>query len=80
MGFVRPKEGVIMQKSPFEVVLELLAAGAYIEQVSEAPQAFNIRIGSNAARLPGGLVQQLFAHRRIRQSCRVSGRMRYVAT
>ena len=69
-----------MQKSPFEAVLELLAAGAYIEQVSEAPLAFNIRMGSDAARLPGGLVQQLLVHRRIRQSCRVSGRVRYVAT
>ena len=69
-----------MQSSQFEIVRQLWAAGAFIEQVSDAPLVYRIRVGNVAAPLPGGLVQQLLAHRAIRQSCRVSGRMRFVAT
>lgn len=68
-----------MHTSQFNAVIQLLASGAYIEQVSEAPLAYRIHLGSDSAPLPGGLVQQLLASRVIKQSCRVSGRMRYVA-
>lgn len=68
-----------MQNTQFNAVLQLLASGAYIEQVSEAPLAFRICHSRETAPLPGGLVQQLLASRAIKPSCRVSGRMRYVA-
>lgn len=64
--------------SQFSAVIQLLANGAYIEQVSEAPLSYRIRLGSESAPLPGGLVQQLLTSRTIKQSCRVSGKMRYV--
>lgn len=66
-------------QSQFNVVLQLLSDGAYIEQVSQAPLIFNIRHNRDGAPLPGGLVQQLLANGAIKPSCRVSGRMRYVA-
>ncbi|SBP87795.1 hypothetical protein [Thiomonas arsenitoxydans] len=65
-------------QNQYEAARELLAAGAFIEQVSDAPLAYRIRLGSDSAPLPAGLFQQLLAHKQIRQSCRVSGRMRYV--
>lgn len=65
-------------QNQYEAARELLAAGAFIEQVSDAPLAYRIRIGRDSAPLPAGLFQQLLAHKQIRQSCRVSGRMRYV--
>lgn len=64
---------------PLHTVLQLLANGAYIEQVSEAPLTFRIAYERSSAPLPGGLMQQLLASRAIKQSCRVSGRLRYVA-
>lgn len=63
----------------FEAVLELLSAGAVIEQVSDAPLTYTLKVGREAVPIDGGLVQQLLAARRIRAACRVSGRLRYVA-
>lgn len=63
----------------FEAVLELLAAGAVIEQVSDAPLLYKLKVGYETVPIPGGLVQQLLANRCIRATCRVSGRLRYVA-
>jgi hypothetical protein len=65
-------------QSQYEVARELLAAGAFIEQVSDAPLAYRIRLGRDSAPLPAGVFQQLVAHKVVRASCRVSGRMRYV--
>lgn len=62
----------------FNTVLRLLAEGAYIEQVSEAPVSYRIFHERESAAIPGGLVQQLLTARAIKQSCRVSGRMRFV--
>jgi len=64
---------------PLHTVLQLLADGAYIEQVSEAPLTFRISHDRSSAPLPGGLMQQLLASGAIKASCRVSGRLRYVA-
>jgi hypothetical protein len=69
-----------MHTSQFTAVLQLLARGAYIEQVCEAPLSYRIHHERDFAPLPGGLVQQLLTSRAIKQSCRVSGRMRYVGT
>lgn len=64
----------------YRAVLSLLAAGAVVEQVSEAPIAYRLKVGGQSTPLAGGVVQQLIAHRRIRQSCKVSGNLVYVAT
>ena len=66
--------------SPYEAALALLAAGAVIEQISEAPLAYRLQVGREAVPIPGSLIQLLLAHRRIRATCRVSGRLRYVPT
>jgi hypothetical protein len=63
----------------YELVLELLASGACIEQVSEAPRAYRLCIERESMPIQGGLMQQLLAHRRIVEVCRVSGRLRFVA-
>ncbi|SCC92479.1 conserved hypothetical protein [Thiomonas sp. X19] len=68
-----------MHTSQFTAVIRLLASGAYIEQVSEAPLSYSIHHQRKSAALQGGLVQQLLTSGVIKQSCRVSGRMRYVA-
>lgn len=65
--------------SQYAAVLELLAAGAVIEQASEAPRTFQLKLDRQSVPLPSGLVQQLFAHRCIRATCKVSGRQQYVA-
>ena len=59
--------------------LSLLAEGAVIEQICEAPLTYRIKHASESAPLPGAVVQQLLVHRRIRQSCRVSGRVVFVS-
>ena len=64
--------------SQFSAVIQLLANGGYIEQVSDAPLSYRIHHERDSAPLPGGLVQQLLTSRTIKQSCRVSGRMRYI--
>jgi hypothetical protein len=64
----------------YTTALALLAAGAVIEQVSEAPITYRLKVGGQSVPLPGGVVQQLITHKRIRQSCRVSGKLLYVAT
>ena len=66
-------------QSQYEAARQLLAAGAFIEQVSDAPLAYRIRLGGDSAPLPAGLFQQLLAHKVVRASCMVSGRMRCVA-
>ena len=66
--------------SQYEAARQLLAAGAFIEQMSDAPLTYRIRLGSGSTPFPGWLVQQFLAHQVIRPSCRVSGRMRFVAT
>ena len=66
-------------QNQYEAARELLAAGAFIEQVTDAPLAYRIRLGRDSAPLPAGVFQQLVAHKVVRASCRVSGRMRYVA-
>ena len=43
----------------FEAVLELLSAGAVIEQVSDAPLTYTLKVGREAVPIDGGLVQQL---------------------
>lgn len=86
MPDVRPsKPGVTMQKqfsnySQFDAATALLAAGATVEQISESPQIYRLNFNGSSVPLPGGVFQQLLAHRRIRQSCRVSGRVRFVST
>lgn len=65
--------------SQYEAVLELLSAGAVIEQTSEAPLAYRLKVGHETVPMPGSTVQQLLTHQRIRATCRVSGRLRYVA-
>ena len=66
--------------SHYEAAIALLAAGAVIEQTSEAPLVYRLQVGRETVPIPGSVVQQLLAHRRIQATCRVSGRMRYVAT
>ena len=68
-----------MSTSQFKAIAHLLANGAYIEQVSDAPLSYRIRFGNESAPLQGGLVQQLLTSRVIKRSCKVNGRMRYVA-
>ena len=60
--------------------LELLAAGAVIEQISEAPQRFSIRHGRQMALLPASLALQLQAQHKICLRCRLNGRNTYTAT
>ena len=69
----------VNMQSQYEAARQLLDAGAFIEQVSDAPLSYRIRVGNESAPLPPGTFQQLLAQKLIRQSCRVSGRMRYVA-
>lgn len=63
----------------YRAVLLRLAEVAVVEQVSEAPIAYRLKVGGQSMLLPGGVVQQLIAHKRIRQSCRVNGRVIFVA-
>ena len=63
----------------YEIALQLLVAGACIEQVCDAPKVYRLRTERESAPIPGSLVQQLLAHRRIIEICRVSGRLRFVA-
>ena len=67
-------------RSQYEAALELLAAGAVIEQTSEVSLAYRLKVGRDVVSIAGGLVQQLLTRGRIRPTCRVSGRLRYVAT
>ena len=64
----------------YEIALQLLASGACIEQVSEAPKIYRLCIERESVPVQGSLVQQLLAHRRIVEVCRVSGRLRFIAT
>lgn len=66
--------------SQFTAVVQLLANGAFIEQVSGAPLSYRTYYERDSAPIAGGLVQQLMKSRAIKQSCRVSGRMRCAAT
>ena len=68
-----------MHTSQFTAVIRLLASGAFIEQVSDTPLSYRIHHERQSAPIPGGLVQRLLTSGVIKQSCRVSGRMRYVA-
>lgn len=65
--------------NPYEVTLQILASGACIEQVSEAPRVYRLCIERESMPIEGSLVQQLLAHRRIVEVCRVSGRLRFLA-
>ena len=58
----------------------LLAQGGVIEQLSEAPIRYRLRVGQESVPLNGGIVRQLLVNRRIRETCRVNGRLLYVAT
>ena len=64
--------------SPFNAATQLLANGGYIEQVSDTPLAYRVRLGNESAPLQSGLLQQLLTSSVIKQSCKVSGRMRYI--
>ena len=66
--------------SLYQATIDLLHAGAFIEQISETPQIYQLRAQGQRVTLPGGVVQQLFANRAIRQACRVSGQARFVCT
>jgi len=59
--------------------LSLLAEGAIVEQASAAPITYRLKHAGQSVQLPGGVFQQLIAHQRIRQSCRLSGRLVFVA-
>lgn len=41
----------------YDAVLLLLAEGAVVEQVSEAPIAYRFKVGGQSKLLPGGVVQ-----------------------
>ena len=41
----------------YDAVLLLLAEGAVVEQVSEAPIAYRLKVGGQSKLLPGGVVQ-----------------------
>ncbi len=62
----------------YPALLALLDAGAVIEEVDIAPLRYCVRHGRDSAPLPGGLVQKLFAHKRLKPTCRVGGRQQYV--
>ncbi len=62
-----------------QVVLSLLEAGAVLEQTGSAPQRYTITYQRQSAAVSGGVIQQLQVNRRIRQACKVSGRVRFVA-
>ncbi|CAZ87637.1 conserved hypothetical protein [Thiomonas arsenitoxydans] len=58
--------------------LSLLNEGAIIEQMSGAPITYRLKHAGQSVPLTGGVFQQLIAHRHIRQSCRLSGRVVFV--
>jgi hypothetical protein len=65
-----PSEVNMHKNSQFNAVVQLLASGAYIEQVSEAPLSCHLYHVRDSAPFAGGLAQQLLKSRAIKQSCR----------
>lgn len=61
-----------------QVVLSLLDVGAVLEQTCSAPQRYTISYQLHSAAVSGGVIQQLQVNQRIRQACKVSGRVRFV--
>ena len=69
-----------MSTEATSVVVEILQAGGWIEQIRDCPIQYLLRDGSESAALPGHIVQRLLVSHRIKPTCKVSGRMRYVLT
>lgn len=59
--------------------LELLSGGAVIEQVSQTPMRYCIRLGRRSEALPASLVQQLQGQARIVLRCHLNGKPTYTA-
>lgn len=64
----------------FSAALEILKSGGWIEQIRDCPIQYLLRHGGESAVLPGHIVQRLLVSHRIKPTCKVSGRMRYVLT
>ena len=69
-----------MQAHLYSAALVLLSSGAVIEQTAAAPMTYHIAYQGRAVPIPGGVVQQLLASRRIREVCKVSGRRQFLPT
>lgn len=61
-------------------VVEILQSGGWIEQIRDCPIQYLLRHGGESAALPGHIVQRLLVSHRIKPTCKVSGRLRYVLT
>ena len=64
----------------FYAALEILQSGGWIEQIRDCPIQYLLRHGGESAALPGHIVQRLLVSHRIKPTCKVSGRLRYVLT
>ncbi|WP_298292965.1 hypothetical protein [Thiomonas sp.] len=69
-----------MSTEAFCAVLEILQSGGWIEQIRDCPIQYALRLGAESAALPGHIVQRLLVSKRIKPTCKVSGRVRYVLT
>ncbi|MDE2254768.1 MAG: hypothetical protein KGL42_10995 [Betaproteobacteria bacterium] len=67
-----------MQRDLYAAALQLLQAGAIIDEVTAAPATYRIALGRDRVPIPGHVVQQLVAHRKIHAVCQVSGKRRFV--
>lgn len=63
----------------FQAAASLLRQGAFIQEASSEPITYRLHYAGDSAPIAGHLVQQLLAHRLVRPTCRVSGKMRYLA-
>ena len=68
-----------MQRNLYQAAVQLLAAGAAIEELSSAPIVYRLVFERQSAPIPGWVVQQLQAQRAVREVCRVNGRRRFLA-
>ncbi|MGC9237475.1 MAG: hypothetical protein ACP5GF_11335 [Thiomonas sp.] len=64
----------------FTAAVQLLQAGAVIDEVTEAPCTYRICYAGDSAPLPGFVFAQLRTHGKVRLACKISGRPRYVGT
>lgn len=67
-----------MHPDLYAAALQLLQAGAVIDEVTAAPSTYRIALGRDSAPIPGHVVQQLVTHRKIHAVCQVSGKRRFV--
>ena len=67
-----------MHPDLYAAALQLLQMGAVIIEATAAPSTYRIALGRDSVPIPGHVVQQLVAHRKIHAVCQVSGERRFV--